>query len=1225
MKICRLRLGLGCACVLGTLAIWMSLHGSLRLPARLAHTQSLSEGKQAGVHAGAIQSPHSKPLRADLGGLTPGANSRLVASYRKLPLSFEANAGQADSQVKFLSRGRGYTLFLTGNQAVLKLERASQMSNGKSQMASGKNENRPLPLVTRSLKVAKDGRSAAKDQGQMTKDSVLRMRLVGANVNATVTGTEELPGRSNYFIGNDPKKWRTNVPNYAKVKYAGVYPGVDLVYYGNQGGQLEYDFVVAPGADPSIITLDVGAGLAPPSYVRNRGLVASKSAHAPKPTKRAGQAPPLQIAANGDLLVKTNGGEIRFHKPVVYQSESTVIRQSSIDNRQFLPSRYTLDAQDRVGFHVAPYDHSKPLFIDPVLSYSTYLGGSGVDYASGIVVDSSGNAFVAGTTQSTNFPSTSGAYDAAAHGGMCVNGSPCGDVFVAKLNASGSALVYSTYLGGSSDETAGRIAIDSADNAYVTGTTSSTDFPTVNPVQPNYGGGEWDAFVTKLNAAGSALVYSTYLGGNNADFGWGIAVDSAGNAYVSVQTESTNFPTAHPFQANYGGGLADVAVAKLNTAGSALVYSTYLGGTSADFAGDIAVDSSGNAYVTGCTNSTDFPTANPLQAKYAGGFWDAFVAKLNPAGSSLVYSTYLGGSRDDCGSGIAVDSSGSAYLAGQTCSNDFPTVNAIQSTYGGGACSPEANGDAFVAKLNPAGLALTYSTYLGGSSDDGAFAIAIDSADEAYVTGYTQSTNFPTVNAVQTTNNAGPTAGNQTGFVAKLNATGSALVYSTYLGGSIADGARGIAVDSSGNAYVTGDTQSTNFPIVNAVQASYGGGTDDAFVAELSLADLAGVSLTPSSLTFPNQVVGTTSSAQTATLLNVGSAALTISSIVASGDFAQTNTCDAGIAGATSCRITVTFAPTATGTRTGVITITDNAAGSPHMIDLTGTGVGPAVTPSPTSLTFPAQVDTTASAAQTITLTNSGNATLNITALSIAGANAGDFMQTNTCGSSVAAGANCAINVTFTPTAGGSRSGTLAITDNASGSPQTVALSGTGEDFTVTASSASMTVTAGGTATYTASVNPLGGFNQPVALTCTEPGTLTLSTCLISPTSVTPNGTSAVSATVTVTTTAGTMVAPRRLGPPISWLGLRVWTLILVCFLVLGTGMAVARRRRWSWLILTGSVLLVIVWSGCGGGGGSVVHNPGTPAGTYTLTVTGTFTSGSASLIRTQNLTLTVN
>jgi hypothetical protein len=506
------------------------------------------------------------------------------------------------------------------------------------------------------------------------------------------------------------------------------------------------------------------------------------------------------------------GGRVVHHAPIVYQRVN--------GSRREISGSYLVRNGSEVGFRVAAYDRSRPLVIDPVLVYSTYLGGSGEggfltsEAAESIAVDSEGAAYVVGSTPSTDFPVVN-ALQATPAGGF--------DVFVSKLTASGSALVYSTYLGGGTpppapNDWATGIAVDDAGNAYVTGTALSDDFPTVGPIQACDGD---DVFISKLNAAGSALIYSTCLGGSASENGGDVAVDGYGQAYVIGNTFSGDFPRVNAFQKIKAGGW-DYFVSKLNYAGSALVYSSFLGGTEfEDRRGSIAVDGERNAYVVGTTPSTDFPTASALQAAHAGGTYDAFVAKIDPAGSALTYSTYLGGSGSDRGQGIAVDGVGNAYVTGNTYSTDFPTASPLQAANAG-------NSDGFVAKLNAAGSALTYSTYLGGSSYDYGYGVAVDGAGNAYVTGSTNSPDFPTASPLQSANGGGYDA-----FVAQLDASGSAFVYSTYVGGSSGDSGVGIAVDGAGNAYVTGNTNSTDFPTANPLQATHGGGDGDAFVAKL--------------------------------------------------------------------------------------------------------------------------------------------------------------------------------------------------------------------------------------------------------------------------------------------------------------------------------------------------------------------------------------------------------
>jgi hypothetical protein len=696
------------------------------------------------------------PSRFRISGI-PTTRAPMLESFSRLPLSFEPNYGQTDGRVKFLARGSGSTLFLTADEVVLALSISSR------------------PRQTRIAGPTRLARPGG------TTPSVVRIRFLGANPAPQAVGLAPLPGRANYFIGNDSTQWYTNVPTYARVRYEDIYPGIDLVFYGT-ARHLEYDFVVHPGGDPYRIVLDF------------KGVTG------------------LEVDARGDLVLQTTAGPVLQRKPVIYQEVDGV--------RRHVDGGYVLQNAHRVAFQVAAYGARWPLIIDPVLAYSTYLGGGDVDFPGAIAVDAAGNAYVTGLTWSSNFPTANPLQ--AAHGGGCC------DAYVAKLNAAGSALAYSTYLGGNGVDFPRAIAVDAAGNAYVTGRTESPNFPMVNAVQAAFRGGSGgDAYVTKLNADGSALAYSTYLGGSSRDEGTAIAVDAAGNAYVTGWIVSNDFPTANPVQAAHGGGFGDAFVTKLNAAGSGLIYSTYLGGSDSEYGEGITVDAVGSAYVTGLTASTNFPTTSPVQAAYGGGIFDAFVVKLNPSGSARVYSTYLGGSGRDGGYGITVDASGSAYVTGSTNSPNFPTASPLQAVYGGGIS------DAFLTKVNPAGSALAYSTYLGGSGDDwrgSLYDIAVDGAGNAYITGSTNSLNFPTTRPLQTAFGGG----DSDAFVAKLNPAGSALAYSTYMGGSGRDEGLGIAVDAAGNAYVAGSTDSRNFPTTSPVQAVYGGGDLDAFVAKIT-------------------------------------------------------------------------------------------------------------------------------------------------------------------------------------------------------------------------------------------------------------------------------------------------------------------------------------------------------------------------------------------------------
>jgi YD repeat-containing protein len=644
------------------------------------------------------------------------------------PLAFEPNVGQADPQIRFLSHGPGFGLALTDTGAAF---------------------------------------SFARPNDPTTRD-VVQMQLAGATAGPQAYGVQELTSRSNYFTGGDPSKWLTNVPNYGEIDYHNVYPGIDLRYHSPGGRQLEYDFVVQPGANPSAIQLAW------------QGVTA------------------LTLDAHGNLVLTTGGGQVVQQAPVFYQTANGA--------RQAVTGQTILSGLNQAGFLVGPYDATKPLVIDPVLGFSTYLGGNGNDYANGIAVDGAGDTFLTGTTSSNVFLTTSTAF-----GG--------GPIFVTKLNAAGTALVYSDYIGSHLTDQANAIAVDLAGNAYLTGTVSGIDFPTTAGAYRTSGGG---AFVSKLNATGDTLLYSTYLG---ASTGSAIAVDAGGDAFLTGTTGSGLPTTTGAFQTAFGGGSQDGFVVKLNPQGSAAIYSSYLGGSGSDTPTGIAVDPAGNAYIGGNTTSTNFPTTSGAYQTSAGA---DFVAKVNAAGSALSYSTYFAADQINA---LAVDAKGSAYITGTTSSTSFPTTpGAYQTALAGGGLLGGGNPNAFVTKFNAAGSGLAYSTYLGGTSTNQASAIAVDAAGEAFVAGYTQSTDFPTTSGAFQTSNGG---GTEDAFITKLNSTGTALGYSSYLGGSGTDYANGIAVDPVGYAYVAGATNSTNFPTVSpAYQGSNANGYD-AFVAKV--------------------------------------------------------------------------------------------------------------------------------------------------------------------------------------------------------------------------------------------------------------------------------------------------------------------------------------------------------------------------------------------------------
>jgi hypothetical protein len=692
--------------------------------------------------------------------------------YGSLPLSFELNSGQTDPNVKFLSRGKAYTLFLTANEAVLTLQVPHMEDEEQERLDFREHRRREHP-------------------SNNMENSVLRMQIAGANPKPLVGGLEKLPGKVNYFLGNKPGKWLTDIPLYRRVRYRDVYPGIDLVFYGFQQ-HLEWDFVVSPAANPGDIRLDF------------------------KGAER------LDLDCSGKVILSMGPGKITLNPPVIYQE---------IDHtRRIVPGEYVLRGKNSIGFQVAPYDTDKPLVIDPVLTYSTFLGGSQNEMGRGIAVDHAGNAYVTGMTPSSNFPITAGSYSNSHNGN--------GDVFVTKLNSSGSGLIYSTYLGGSDYDWAHSIVLDADNNAYVTGYTHSFNFPTTDGAfQTIKGGGASnieDAFVTKLNATGSALSYSTFIGGDQADWGEGIALDSTGNAYITGVTWSSVFPTTEGALDELYHGNGDVFVSKLNSSGTSLVYSTYIGGALTEYGFGIAVDLNNHAYITGRTNSNPFPTTvGAFQTISNGGNQEAFVSKLSPAGDSLVYSTYLGGSGWDFAHGIVIDSVGNAYLAGGTASFDFPITNPLQGTNNGPICAFPGCGDAFVAIMNSNGSSLLYSTFIGGLAMDEGHGIDLDGKGNIYVVGFTYSSDFPTVNAVQKEICQGCTnVSSADAFITKLSPSGAAFIYSTYLGGILYDWAHAVAVDSSGSAYVVGDSSSENFPVTSGAYQQILQ-LDDAYVAKI--------------------------------------------------------------------------------------------------------------------------------------------------------------------------------------------------------------------------------------------------------------------------------------------------------------------------------------------------------------------------------------------------------
>jgi len=674
----------------------------------------------------------------------PMTGSAVEITRVSMPLPFTKNEGQWAPGILFRTNADGATVWFTTTGVYYQITRRIQRTDSVG-IVSGRANPLHLP-----------GHEFERDS---VETLLIKATFVDANLNPEVVAEGMLEYKCNYFLGNDPAKWRTDVPNYSAVTLRGIYPGIDVKYSGDGNGGALYEFRAAPGADLSQV-------------------------------KVAYEGAETALNSEGKLIVSTAWGDMM---------EAIAVPAGSASAATPLVNR-ALDNSATAG--ISAFNRSVAQSAVVALSYSAYLGGGSVDLGYAIAVDAGGNAFVTGSTVSSDFP-TLNPYQTA---------QGFSDVFVTKLGSSGNTLIYSTYIGGGSDDAGFGVAVDAGGSAFVAGTTASSDFPTLNPYQADQG--DRDVFVTKLGSFGNALIYSTYIGGGSSDGGNGIAIDGGGNAYVRGGTFSSDFPTLNPFQTYQGG--SDIIVTKLGSSGNSLIYSTYIGGGSNEFVYGLAVDGGGNAYVTGTTISFDYPTQNSYQT--AQGGWDVFVTKLGSFGNALIYSTYFGGGSNDFAYGVAVDFNGNAFVAGQTYSSNLPTQNPYQTDQGGA--------DVFVTKFGSSGNALIYSTYLGGGSDDGGNSIAVDFNGNAFVTGYTVSSDFPTLNPYQTDQ------GSEDVFVTKFGSSGNALIYSTYLGGGLGDFGSNIAIDGGGNAFVTGYTESSDFPTLNPYQTDQG--LEDAFVTKLS-------------------------------------------------------------------------------------------------------------------------------------------------------------------------------------------------------------------------------------------------------------------------------------------------------------------------------------------------------------------------------------------------------
>jgi hypothetical protein len=715
--------------------------------------------------------------------MPPSVSRSHLASYGHLPMRFEENIGQTDNRVRFISHGPGYTLFLTADEAVFKPSGHGLASVGKWRG----------PKSVRDRLLSKE-----------TEASVVRMKLKGAKGTTTITGLDKLPGVSNYFIGQNPNKWHKGVASYAKVRYSEIYSGIDLVYYGT-GNRVEYDFIVKPGADPKQVLLSFD-----------------------------GAEKISRDTNSGDVSIPTVAGKMALQKPVLYQIER--------GQKKIVECNYKFQGNDQLGFDVGDYDRSEPLVIDPVLAYSTYLGGSNQDDSYGMTVDSSGNAFVAGSTWSVDFPVAGTSISAAPLEGY--------KMFVSEINPSGTALVYSTYIGGTSGyEWATGIAVDSNGYAYITGVVSSGDFPvTSNAYQTSYGSGAVEnAALCKLSADGQSLLYSTLLGGTVADEGYGIAVDSAENAYLTGYTSSFGFPTtSNAVQSTLKGSKGNAFVTRIDTTQSgtsSLVYSTFLGGTSTTIlestegGSAIGIDSQKDIYVAGTACSPDFPvTPNAFKTTGSVDSCSAFLSQIDTTQSGsagLIYSTYFGGTASgdtfDIGYGLALDSSNKVYVSGSSTTSDFPTTTGATNS---------VIGKAFVAKFDTTksnANSLIYSTLFGGSSgisNDAAAVVAVDFNGNAYLAGWTFGTDFPfTPEASQST-----LGGAASTFLTVVNEDASRIIYSTYWGGTNNFSfSYGLALDTDNNMYVTGFTYASDMETTTgAIQPSGSGRGNDAYVAKFT-------------------------------------------------------------------------------------------------------------------------------------------------------------------------------------------------------------------------------------------------------------------------------------------------------------------------------------------------------------------------------------------------------
>ena len=1098
--------------------------------------------------------------------------------FGKVPLSFEQNHGQTDARVQFLSRGQGYTLYLTPGEAVLQLQKTP----------------------------AKAGKSDPSAKLAAPESSTLSMKLVDGNLQAAVSGEDLLPGTVNYFIGSDTSKWQTALPTYKRVAYKSVYPGVDLVYYGNQR-QLEYDFVVAPGADTAKIALQFSG------------------------------ATPV-IDASGDLVLSVQGEDARFHKPLVYQLVG--------DRKTSVAGSYQI-ADGKVGFSLGAYDHSKPLVIDPILSYLTYIGGSSNDLISNIAVDSAGSAYIVGTTYSTDFP-VKNAYQATDP--HTIPSAP-GAMFVTKLNSTGTALVYSTYLGSTEYTYGNGIAVDTNGNAYVVGYTTYGTYPvttgayqticgaqfkqngpTLTRINGCAGAGQGDdgGVLTKLNPTGTGLVYSTYYSGDNGNVISAVAVDASGQAYVTGYTTSYNYSgipagpgdqclptTAGAAQtcetSSTGGGLRYFGfLAKFDAAGAHLLYGSLLGPTtlaqSTTTGNAVAVDAAGFAYIGGLTYNNLYTTTGAYQAATTGanGTAHAFAAKFDTVGKKIVYSTYLTGTDNtsnvgEAVTGIAADASGNAYVAGYTSEHSFPTTSgSFQPQFAAGN-----GGGGFISKINATGSALVWSSLLGfapgtGVNSGGNASIngmTLGPDGSVYVTGQTNGGGFPTVNPLFSVSN-------NLGFVSRLSADGTQLLFSTPFGGSTGntDVPYGVAVDGSGNIYFAGQTNGNSLPVTaGAFQSAHAGGNNGSFYTTGFVGKIAPFATTTTSLTLPTGTVTAGQSVKLSAKVTVqtgskgtptgtvtflsGSTTLGMATLDATG----TATYTAASLNATTYSITASYAGDTA--FSGSVSAAQNLVVSPATPTVTLTA--PATALVGASVTLSVTVAGTPGTPTGTIIFRDGTTTLSTATLSMGTAS----YSTST----LALGAHSI-------TASYSGDSIFAATTSAA---STVTIN-VGPAITFAAQPNPLTVVHGSAGTVVITGTPVGGYTGTVTFAC---GTLpTGASCTFAPASIVFSGNNTAASTTLTVNTVTTIASVESIP------GSKAFFPVFAALVLLPVGFV--RRRK----LLRGGVLcaLVALISLMGlGGCGSSAKSPTTvttAAGTYTVPVT--ITAGPA--VSTLNVSVVV-